>query len=125
MNEQTTKDKLKVIGEWLYHNKEALRKDDLSVQYAVLSPDGQGGANVFGVYAINEENLWRVIYDTLKEFYDDNEDYDDFEEYINDVREQFIEWHETEADDVINSVSMTYNPEDRETEELGDFFAEY
>ena len=121
MREQTTKDKLKAIGEWLFQNKDALRKDDLSVQYAVLSPDGDGGAHVFGVYAINEDNVWHVMYDVLKEFYADNPDYDSFEEYMDEVRDQCLEWFEDEEDDEVESISMTYHPDETD-EELGDFF---
>lgn len=122
MREQTTKEKLKAIGEWLFQNKDALRKDDLSVQYVVLSPDNDGGAHVFGVYAINEDNLWHVFYDVLKEFYADNPDYDSFEEYMDDVREQCLEWFEEEEDDDVESVSLTCHPETGEDEEIGEFF---
>ena len=93
MSEQTTLDKLKTIGDWIFQNKEALRKDDLSVHYAVLSPDAQGGANVFGVYVINEENLWHVMFDVLKEFYEDNDAYASFENYLSDVMEQCLAWY--------------------------------
>lgn len=121
MREQSTKDKLKAIGEWLFQNKDALRKDDLSVQYVVLSPDNNGGAHVFGVYAINEDNLWHVMYDVLKEFYADNPDYDSFEEYMDDVRDQCLEWFEEEEDDDVESISMTYHPDETD-EEIGEFF---
>lgn len=98
MNEQTMKDKLKTVAEWLFTNKEALKQEELSVQYAVLSPTGDGAAKTFGVYAINENNLWRVMYDVIYEFYKDNENYETFDEYMDDLKEQFMEWFDEEDD---------------------------
>ena len=98
MNEQTMKDKLKTIAEWLFTNKDVLRKEELSVQYAVLSPTGDGDAKTFGVYAINETNMWRVMYDVIYEFYKDNEDYESFDEYMDELKDQFLEWFDEEDD---------------------------
>lgn len=98
MNEQTMKDKLKTVAEWLFTNKEALKQEELSVQYAVLSPTCDGAAKTFGVYAINETNMWRVMYDVIYEFYKDNDEYESFDEYMDDLKEQFMEWFEEEED---------------------------
>ena len=96
MSEQTTKEKLKTIAEWLYTNRKAITSEELSVQYAVLSPTEDGKANTFGVYAINEDNMWRVMYNVIYEFYKDNDDYESFSEYMDDLRDQFMEWFDEE-----------------------------
>ena len=97
MNEQTTKEKLKAVARWLGENKDVFLKEHLSVQFAVLSPaEEKGKAHAFGVYAINEMNLWQLMYDVICEFYKDNPDYDSFYEYMDDLREQFLEWYEKE-----------------------------
>lgn len=122
MREQTTKDKLKAIGEWLFQNKDALRKDNLSVQYSVLCALDDGGAHVFGVHITNEDNLWLMLYDVLKEFYADHDDYDSFAGYMNDFTEHCLAWFDAEEEDDVECLSMTYHPETDDAEEIGEFF---
>lgn len=123
MSGQTTLDKLKTIGEWLFQNKDALRKDNLSVQYSILRAQDDGGAHVFGVHITNEDNLWLMLYDVLKEFYMDHDDYDSFADYMNDFTEHCLAWFDAEAEDAdFESLSLAYHPEDSETEEIGDLF---
>jgi len=127
MTEQTTKEKLRTIAEWLFTNKDALRKEELSVQYAVLSPTDDGNAKTFGVYAINETNMWRVMYDVIYEFYKDNEDYESFDEYMDELKDQFLEWFDEEnecetisyiehegMDDLKDQLSDWFEDEDEE-----------
>ena len=123
MREQTTKDKLKAVGTWLFQNKDALRKDNLSVQYSVLCALDDGGAHVFGVHITNEDNLWLMLYDVLKEFYTDHDDCDSFADYMNDFMEHCLAWFDAEEEDDVDveSISMTYHPDETD-EELGEFF---
>lgn len=36
------------------------------------------------------------MYDVIYEFYKDNEDYETFDEYMDNLKEQFMEWFEDE-----------------------------
>jgi hypothetical protein len=118
MKKQTTKEKLKAVAQWLGENKDIFLKEHLSVQFAVLSPaEEKGKAHAFGVYAINEMNLWQLMYDVIYEFYKDNPDYDSFYEYMDDLREQFLEWFEKEDECETISYSDHEGTQDLEDEE--------
>lgn len=116
MKEQSTKDKLKAIAEWLYTNKEIILQEQYSVQYAILCPDDDGGATSFGVYAINEDNMWHLMYDVIKEFYNDNDEYGSFDEYMQELHDQFLEWDCIETDDDF----VEYIPDNADAEGLMD-----
>ena len=90
MKEQSTLDKLKTIGEWIHTNKTAIKNDRLNVMFSVIQPS-ETGAYVFGTHCINEDNMLVLVFDTLKEFYLEHDEYDSFESYLNDVKDHFLE----------------------------------
>lgn len=91
MNEQTTLEKLKAINEWIYTNKSAIKQENLSVTYTILSTDdAEDSTNVSAVYITSEDELWFTVYDMLKEFYTEHEQEETFDEYLSRFRETLL-----------------------------------
>ena len=91
MNDQTTLEKLRAINEWIYTNKSAIKQENLSVIYTILSTDEiEDSTNVSAVYITSEDELWFTVYDMLKEFYTEHEQEETFADYLSRFRETLL-----------------------------------
>lgn len=113
MNEQTTLEKLKAINEWIYTNDTAIKQENLSVVYTILSiNDEEDSSNVSSVYITSEDELRLMIYDMLKEFYADHEQEETFAEYLSRFQETLLAMDE---DCTLDSEQSYRYKEDDET----------